>query len=230
MLMKVFVASLVLLSCLTGATFLCPAQATDVLAAPMSGEAQVVLVAPSECRVGELVRLDVSESTADSFKWALVPDSEDFLVYDGGKRAVFSARVEGDHRFIVACAKDGTVDVMTFTIRVLGPPPMPMSDSLAEWIPFWNWSAGLPREEAEMLAASFEAIAARVDELEEPVQWIKATAEANRKVLGDRIDAWGPMLDKIGAALLERAEIGALTTPEEHAAVWLEVAQGLRSI
>jgi hypothetical protein len=172
--MKPLVASIALLLCLTSATFC--ASDTEVT----SAEAQVMLVAPRSARIGELVRLDVSESTAD-------------------------------------------------VVRIIGPPPMPSDDSLAAWIPFWNWSAGLPQAECEQLAASFEAVAAQKDRLTTPEEWIVATAEANRKVLGDRLDAWTPMLDKIGANLMKRAESGALSTSEDHAKVWLEIAQGLRN-
>jgi len=222
--MKPFLASLAILLCLT-----MPISGTAQVTEPAPAEAQIVLVAPHSARVGELVRLDVSESSADSFKWILVPDSVDFLVYDSGARAVFSARMEGEYRFIVACAKDGTVDVVTHVVRILGPPPMPVSDSLAEWIPFWNWAEMLPSEQCQLLAASFESIAARVGELEKPEDWMKATAEANRKVLGDDLTKWKPMLDKIGAALLKKAETGALATPEDHQKAWLEVAKGLRN-
>jgi hypothetical protein len=217
------IASIALLLALT-TPILAPAQAQEVPEA----QAKLVLVAPSVARVGELVRFDVSESVADSFEWRLVPQTPDFEVYAGGQRAVFSARMEGDYQFIIACAKNGTVDVIYHVLHVEGPPPMPTDDRLDEWIPFWFWAENLPKSEALALADSFEAIAGRADELEQPIDWIKATAEANREVLGDRIDAWGPLLDKIGAALRARAENGALNTPEEHAAAWLEVAAGLR--
>ena len=222
--MKPFVASIALLLCLTSAT-LC-AQDTEVRPA----EAQVVLIAPDSCRVGELVRLDVSDSTADSFQWVLVPESHpDFLTYDDGAKAVFSARAPGTYRFIVACAKGGTVDVITHVIKVIGPPDLPTTDDLSAWVPFWMWAAQLPKEECDLLAASFEGIAARAHELTEPEDWLKLTAETNREVLGDRLQAWIPILKKIGAALRKRAESGAMSTPEEHAEAWLEIAEGLRS-
>lgn len=220
--MKNFVASIALLFCLAVPT-LAPAQEAQ------PAEAKIVLVAPDQIRVGELCRLDVSESVADSFEWLLVPQTPDFEVFADGRRAVFSARIEGEYQFIVACAKGGTVDVVSHVIRVVGPPPMPVTDSLAEWIPFWNWVEMLPQDECKALAASFEEIAARQDELTKPEDWLRATAEANRAVLGDRLPAWKPMLDKIGTALRKRAESGALDTPEEHAAAWLEVAKGLRN-
>lgn len=221
--MKSLLASLALLFVLTTPT-LVPSQDTE----PVPAEAKLVLVAPDSCRVGELVRFDVSDSTADSFKWLLIPVTPDFEIYDEGRKAVFSARVEGEYRFVIACAKGGTVDVITHVVRVIGPPNMPTTDSLTAWIPFWNWHEMLPKQECDLVAESFRSVASRADELKTPEDWLRATAEANRDALGDRLDAWKPMLNKIGAALRKQAESGALSTPEDHAKAWLEVAQGLK--
>lgn len=232
--MKHYVASLAILICLTVPT-LAPSQpvsapANVVEKAEDTAEASLVLRAQSSARIGELVRLDVSASNATSFKWLLVPESDDFLVYDAGARAVFSARTAGEYRFIVACgAEDGSVDVITHVVTVPEPPSKPVSNSLAEWIPYWNWNMDLPQSECLALANSFDDIADKQATLPEPKDWIEATAAANREVLGDRIDAWAPMLDKIGAKLLKMAESGALQTPEEHAKVWREIARGLRA-
>jgi hypothetical protein len=230
--MNRYLASFTLLLCLASATLLGAQDKTPVAKAtvPAKVEAKVVLSAPSVCRIGELVRLDVSESVADSFKWLLVPQSQDWLTYEGGAKAVFSARTAGDYQFIVAVAKDGSVDVVTWVVKVMEPPSEPAVDaSLVEWIPYWNWTLGLPQDECKALAASFEAIAANVNDLDDPQEWIKATAKANREVLGERLDAWKPMLDKIGAVLLERAQSGALATPEDHAKMWKEIAAGLNA-
>ena len=62
---------------------------------PEPTTAQVVLDAPDTARVGDLIRFDASESTADSYKW-IHPETKDFLTYDDGKHAVFSARVRGE--------------------------------------------------------------------------------------------------------------------------------------
>jgi len=191
-------------------------------------EAKLVLEAPDTARIGELVRFDVSESTADSFKWLMCPASDDFLTYNEGRRAVFSARAKGEYQFIVACAKDGTVDAVTHIVKVSGPPPQPTSQSLTEWIPFWAWEMNLPDNEAKILANNFESIAER--KLAEPQDWIKATAEANRESLGASLSNWRPMLDKIQTVLQKRAEEGSLTTPDQHVETWLEIAEGLRKI
>lgn len=242
--MKYRLASLALLLCLTVGVIgiFCaftpktasspPSTATHPTLLGQAGptaEAKIVLVAPSTARIGELVRFDVSGSAADSFKWLLVPMSEDFLVYDSGARAVFSARTAGEYRFVIAVAKNGVVDVVTHVVRIIGSPTMPTTDDLATWVSYWVLEANLPKEECEKLAASFEAVAARKDELLTPSDWIKVTAKSNRAALGDRLSAWAPVLDKIGAELANRAGGGTLSTPEEHEKIWLEVAEGLRS-
>jgi len=38
-----------------------------------------------------------------------------------------------------------------------------------------------------------------------------------------------PILDKVGANLSEKAETGAMTSPEECREEWLRVAEGLRN-
>lgn len=192
-------------------------------------EAKIVLVAPETARVGELVRLNVSDSVAASYKWLVVPPSQDFEVYDAGRRAVFSARMPGEYVFVVAAALKDTVDVVRHVIIVRGPPPMPQTDALDEWIPFWAYTYNLPSDGAQALAASFEEIAARED-LEEPEDWIRATAEANRAALGDKLAIWKPILNKIGEILLKKAQAGELMTPEQHKSLWLEIASGLRKI
>jgi|GEM_PF-1898013 len=235
--MKPRIASLALLFCLT-TPFLAQSDPTAPAPAPSAAaaqdtddqaEAKIVLVAPTSARIGELVRLDASGSVASEIRWKLTPGSVDFEVYDAGARAVFSAREAGEYQFIVACAKGDTVDFTIHIVKVLAPPPMPQTDSLADWIPYWNWTIDLPKEEISSLAAGFEEIAARADEFEDVSDFIRATAVASRTILGDRIDAWKPLLDKVGANLKEKAETGAMTSPEECRAEWLRVAEGLKN-
>jgi hypothetical protein len=216
----------ILLLMLTSATLCAQDPAPKV--AP-TGEAKIVLEAPSTARVGELVRFDVTASVADSFEWLVVPPSQDFEVYAEGRKAVFSARMPGEFEFIVACAKDGTVDVVRHVIIVRGPPPMPATDALDEWIPFWAYTFNLPTEDAGRLAAVYEQVASR-DDLTEPKDWIQATALATRETLGEEIEVWKPLLSKIGEVLLKKAQAGALATPEQHKEQWLEIASGLRKI
>lgn len=189
-------------------------------------QAQLTIQAPDKAKIGELVKFDVSESVADSFKWTVKPTTDDFLTYDDGARAVFSARKAGTYQFIIACAKGGTVDVLIHTVTVEGPPTKPTTNSLIEWIPYWGHD--MPTDEAQALAQSFRKVTEA--NLMAPEDWIKTTAQANKVALGENIDDWKFVLDKIGQVLEKRAEDGSLSTPDEHKALWLEIARGLERI
>jgi hypothetical protein len=203
--------------------------------------ARIELTAPDKGVVGELIRLDVSASNADTFKWLLVPESGDFEVYDQGRKAVFSARKTGSYMFIVACAKDGLVDVVTHVVHIVKPGDpdptieypaveQPQPDAgVAAWVTYWCAECKRPQEEALALAESFESVAAAVagGAYTTPAEISQATGDANRAALGGSLDAWMPFLSKIRALLKQQAMEGSLTTPEQHATVWRAIAQGL---
>jgi hypothetical protein len=197
-------------------------------AGPSENAAKIVLNAPSTAKIGELVRLDASASTASSFKWLTNPESKDFEVYADGRKAVFSARKAGLYQFTLAVSLKDTVDVITFTIKVEGPIAPPASDSLEEWIPYWMAEMELPAAEKEALAVSFEQIALKMTVLATPEAIIKATAEANRAALGANLPAWIPLLQKIQVSLDKLAKSGKMTTPQQHAEVWAAIARGIR--
>jgi hypothetical protein len=204
-------------------------------------KARVTLNAPDKGVVGELIRLDVSTSVADSFKWLLVPESVDFQVYDDGRKAVFSARKPGSYMFVIACAKDGFVDVMTHVVHIVKPgdpdptikypvveKPQPGA-SLTNLLPYWCAEARRTQEEALALAESFESVAAAIagGAYTTPVEISRATGEANRAALGDSLASWMPVLSKLQGELKRRADAKELETPEQHAEAWREIAQGL---
>jgi len=191
-------------------------------------EAAIVVDAPTKGRVGELIRFDLTKSIAASIKWRLLPDSADFQVYEDGRRAVFSARTAGEYMFIIAAANGDTVDVVTHTVKIEGPPPKPESSSLAEWVPYWLYSMQLDPKTAIELAESFESVSDRITAISTPKGIIEATAEANRAALGDELETWKPLLKKIQAALANQARAGTLATPDQHKETWLEIAKGLR--
>ena len=214
-------------------TPLCDAEAPIVPqpstpAGPSENAAKIVLDAPSTAKIGELVRLDASASTASSFKWLTNPSTQDFEVYADGRKAVFSARKAGNYQFVLAVGLKDTVDVVEFTIRVEGPIAPPTSESLEEWIPYWMSEMTLPAAEKEALAASFEQIALKMTMLATPEAIIKATAEANRAALGASLPNWIPLLQKIQVALDKLARSGKMTTPQQHADVWASIARGIR--
>lgn len=195
-------------------------------AGPAENAAKIVLNVPSTAKIGELVRLDASASSATTFKW--LQDSKDFEVYADGRKAVFSARKAGVYQFTLAVALKDTVDVMTFSIKVEGPIAPPTTESLEEWVPYWMVDMNLPAEEKEALAVSFEQISLKMAVLATPEAIIKATADANRAALGANLPAWVPLLQKIQSALDKMAKSGKMTTPQQHAEVWAAIARGIR--
>jgi len=195
-------------------------------AGPSQNVAKIVITPPQSAKIGELIRLDASASSASSFKW--VAPTPDFEAIDGGRKAVFSARSPGVYTFTLAVALDGTVDVVTFAIKVEGPLQPPQTDSMEEWVSFWKAEMSLPKDKLEALAISFDKVALQATTLAKPSEIIKATAQANRDALGADIDQFVPLLQKIQTALQKMAQGGQLSTPEQHAVVWQEIARGLR--
>jgi hypothetical protein len=202
--------------------------------------ARISIQAPAEAEIGELVRLDVSDSCAESYKWILVPKSVDFEVYDNGQRAVFSARKAGEYMFIVACAYEGTVDVAIHVIRVGNPTPKPgdypsvtkpeAKAAITEWLPYWCSLTVRTEAETRKLAGCFDGIAATISAgvYTTPEEIIKATREATREALGDSLESWKPVLLSLQDEFKARANAGTLASPEQHADLWRKVAAGLR--
>lgn len=189
--------------------------------------AKIVLNAPSSARVGELVRLDASESAADSFKWVLVPESVDFEVYAEGRKAVFSARAPGEFLFVIAVAKDGAVDVITHRIVVVGPPDEPQDVAdVAGHIRYWLWTTQGTEAERLALATAFEEVAAMG--LSDRQAWMYETKRKVEEALGDAKPKWDGFLKKVGHYMSDLGNAGVMLEPEEHARVWREIAATLR--
>lgn len=87
-------------------------------------EAQITLIAPKECRVGELVTFDASDSDMDNIAWSIFPPTTNFKIINEGKQAIFSAEQPGNFTVTVAVSNDKKVALTVTHLVVLG------SDSL----------------------------------------------------------------------------------------------------
>lgn len=186
--------------------------------------AQVVLVAPSEVAPSQLVVLDASDSNADSITWSVVPATKDFLVIDGGARAVFSA-AKGEYLFIVAAAKGGSVDVKTHKIQVTeGAPDHSLKAKVAEWAePIQSPSK---RDDLIRLSQSFQSIASAVEVGGlNPENILQATKTSNQAALGPNAQYWQPLFTELTLYLNERAE--QLTDATSIAAEWRAISSAL---
>ena len=83
-------------------------------------EAQISLVAPKECRVGELVTFDATDSDMDNIAWCIFPPTTNFRIINEGKQAIFSAEQPGDYTVTVAVANGKKVALTITHLHVLG--------------------------------------------------------------------------------------------------------------
>ena len=192
--------------------------------------ATIVFSGPSKCRTGDLVVLSVEGSHATAFKWVVLPPTDNFLVIDGGKRAVFSSGVGGEFTFIVACAYKDLCDVHVHTLVVNGEKPKP-TDILSSKIAFYcdKVTSVTKRDDCIKLSQSFASVAMvmEVGTLITPSDIVTATAKSNKDALGDRLDDWKPFRVGLANELTALAKAGHLTDTASHIKVWRIIAEAL---
>ncbi len=210
----------------------------------VNAKADVVIEGPAEIKIGQLARLDVSKSAGKTFKWKILPATTDFEVYDDGRRAVFSSGSSGDFTFIVACANDNDVDVKTYVVKVgeggvtpgPGPGPGPvnpatgMTGKVVELTRLVN--SPNKKAEASKLSAGFTSVVKQITDgqLTTADQIIEAQKIANRTAVGNSLALWVPFLEALQKEMKAQAESGLLVTPEQHAALWKQIADGLNLV
>lgn len=197
----------------------------------------LVLVAPSVAEVGELVRLDLRESKAVGIKWQVVPETPDFEIIDGGKRALFSSRGGGTYRFIIAGARGDIASLIHHEIIIAGgpvptpgpgpTPTIPLDQKVATWS---KTVKDYPNKKthAAALAGVFRKMADTKDV--KPEQILESTALANSAVLGVDLDKWVTFLDEMGKELDAMVAANTLTTREQYRDAWLSIATGLDKV
>lgn len=201
----------------------------NVVTNDTAGEAKIVLKAPDKAKIGQLVILDVSESTAATFRWELQQKTANFLVIDNGRKAVFSAEAGGDYTFVVAAASGNSVDVKIFTVKVAGGAPQPGDDigtKIAKWCEKIDYPA--KRDDLLKLAQSFSSVSAVITDQMGPADIVDATKKSNRDALGNNIQNWVPFLEGLQGELKSLAEGGKLPDNEAHRRIWRAIADGLK--
>lgn len=194
------------------------------------GDAKVAIQAPEKAVVGQLVILDVSASEAASYSWSVMPATANFLVIDDGKRAVFSHGEAGEFTFVVAAAKDNTVDVKTHKIRIVAPGEVDASMTTAEKVEQWCETIDYESKnrDAISLAQSFVSVAVILADDATPADIVAATAKSNREALKENAELWKPFFVGLQAELKARDQAGLLPDAESHRAFWQEVAAALK--
>jgi hypothetical protein len=208
----------------------------------VNAKADVVIEGPNAIKIGQLARLDVSKSAGKTFKWKVLPTTTDFEVYDDGRRAVFSSGLPGDFTFIVACANDNDVDVKTYVVKVgeggdvtpPGPGPVNPATGMAGKVVELTRLVNSPNKKAEAgkLAAGFTEVVKQIQDgqLTNADQIIEAQKLANRAAVGNSLALWVPFLEALQKEMKNQAESGLLVTPEQHAVLWKQIADGLNLV
>jgi len=178
-----------------------------------------------DCEIGELVRM-VVDGDVEGITWKVKPETPDFEVIEGGRRALFSSRTGGDYLIIVAAARDGEPFLFFQTLTVKGgEPPAPVSE-LTRKVQTW-----LKRLPANTDKAKIVAVAGVFRELADgatPIdKMLEATALANSAVIGDDLENWMPFLEGLGDELDVMVEAKQLETREQYRAAWLEISAAI---
>ncbi len=206
----------------------------------VNAKADIVIEGPTEIKIGQLARIDVTKSSGKTFKWKILPASTDFEVYDDGRKLIFSSGTSGEYIFIVACANDNDVDVKTYVIKVgegATPTPTPTPSPVNPATGFAGKVVELTKlvtssnkkSEAGKLSAGFSGVMSQVQsgQLTTAEQIIEAQKIANRTALGNNLQDWVPFLEALQKEMKAQAESGLLVTPEQHAGLWKQIADGL---
>lgn len=227
---------------LTACYFLIPTSDTGTSDLATQTDELLVVNANLEVKAGDLVTIDLSESTGIEYKWSLLPTEAaiNFRVFDQGRVAVFSSGIPGEYLFFVSCHTETAVDhkilMVTVLPRQLTPDPEPAPDpspdpdapidvKLASWLK----TMGASKSDCAKLGQSFESIAAQIKAGVIPVDKITAaTRESNHSALSDSKSDWTPFMANLQKEFVTRYKDGTLRTPEEYENLWKKIGLTLK--
>jgi hypothetical protein len=192
---------------------------------PMNVQAKVVLDAPTQARVGQLVVLDATKSIGKSITWKT--EQKNFFKVDDGRKALFTAEESGEYDIVIVAENEGTVDVHVHKIKIVDPLP-PMTEFQRK---VKGWMTDIKHDgrkaDAAKLSLSFAETAAAFKEGMTNAEIVDATKKSNQVALGDNLMKWRPFLDGIKAELNSRSAANQLQSVEDHANMWREISDAI---
>lgn len=210
---------------------------------PTEGTPKVVVNAPDQVYVGDMIVIDLSASVGSGFDLRIIPEPPTVRVFNEG-RIITAATGDKptEYLFIFSCACGDKSDLQTKVIRVEQkeepkvepdkPEPKPEPKGLVSKVVGWCSEVQSPaaQSDAMKLHQVFNTLASSIESgvFSDVAQIMDATKEANDRALGNNKEHWTTFLDRLGDELGTLFETGKLPTIESHAKVWAEVAQGLQ--
>jgi len=218
---------------------------------PPRGAAKAVITGPSSTQPGDLAIISSQGSSGAAYKWVVLPKSATgrYFVSESGRQVIFASRTPGDYTFILAVADDNDIALAAFTLRNgTGPGPSPPSpDPVPPQPPEPGPTTPLAeyaRQQAIVYALPAEMRTRTAPKLADALERAAATAsagvyattaaaragcrEASREALGDDTEGWAAWNERIAKRIAANA--AELTTPQDYAAVWRQLASGLRGL
>ncbi len=187
----------------------------------------LVLLAPDTCDIGQLVRLDARESRVDTITWAIIPETDDFEVVDGGRRAFFSSRVGGEFLIILAGANGGVPFLMYQKLTVTGSDRKAVNNpALTKMVS--KWVDMIPEYKGrEAHVAAIAAVFRQPTEGVDIDSILDATARAATAIVGKDKSKWIPFMERLGNELDRMSDAGELNTREQYVVAWVQIARGI---
>lgn len=186
---------------------------------------EIKLNCPENAVVGELIRIDASESDSETLVMEVIPSTDDFAQV--GKRGFLSSRQGGEYLLIIAGSEDNKPVLLTHRIYIEGPEPVDpdgqptvnLDSEIRKWLTQVRSDGG--KEEARKLAQSFRFVAgSKHVKIED---FLAAAAASNKMVLGDSLDPWKPFLDGLGKYL----DNNTPRSLKKYQDVWIKIATAI---
>lgn len=209
---------------------------------------------PEQANVGDLVEIDASATEAKMYRWVMIPETANMRVVDGGSKLVFSSPVARSYTVVLAVNFGADIDLRVMNITIgnckddvckpeakpdmapgpkVEPKPEPKKVGMAKTIDrlLAQVDTANKQEDARRLAENFETVAKLIKQkaLTTPEAIIAATSSMNRDTLGDSAPDWEPLTEGLNTLLNKMSSDKKLESLEDHAIVWLEIANALKA-
>lgn len=213
----------------TTISFAGPVEAPD----PHKADRELYLrvVVENTVNEGDFIVVDASDTNAKVIKWRVSPGTI-YRVFENGKIAICGTGGKKTHKFMIIAVKDNEVLIKEYVISVIKPSKFQSILYPIIQLEYLKVISEYREDDAEKLANVFKSLALRIrsGEITDIQDLMSKTKDANKAVLGDRVEVWTPLLLALGEKLQSLSESGDLPDTEALFDVWLTVHSSLMKV